>query len=83
MYYEYPGKEIIRREFNLGEDFEFPKKKMEAHAMGYYVSFQMFARWLARDDNYKSNIHWNTVQVQFCKTENFRFYQIDNFNVNV
>ena len=63
MYYEYPGKEIIREEFNLGGDFEFPKMKMEAHAMGYYVSFQMFARWLARDGNYERNVHWNTVMV--------------------
>ena len=63
MYYEYPGKEIIREEFNLPEDFEFPKRKMDAHQMGYYVSFQMFARWLAKDNHYKTNIHWNTVQV--------------------
>ncbi|CAG5102887.1 Oidioi.mRNA.OKI2018_I69.chr1.g512.t1.cds [Oikopleura dioica] len=62
MYYEYPGKEIIREEFNLPKDFEFPKRKMDAHQMGYYVSFQMFARWLAKNDHYKTNIHWNTVQ---------------------
>jgi hypothetical protein len=37
MYYENPGKEIMRKEFNLEEDFQFPKMKMEAHAMGYYA----------------------------------------------